>query len=213
MNVLVTGGTGDIGKEIVKLFESKGFNVFAPSRSDLDLSTDFELDDRYSRFDIIINNAGVNPLKPIDEITDNEVMQINYFSPLKIIQKSIPHMIRKRLGRIVNIGSIWGELSKPNRSAYSASKSALDSLARSITAEYGKYNILANTISPGFIATQLTYKNNSEDSIESLINEVPIGRLGSTFEIAKLAYFLTMENSYISGQNIKIDGGYSCVRY
>jgi 3-oxoacyl-[acyl-carrier protein] reductase len=213
MKVLVTGGTGDIGKDIIKLFESKGFNITAPSRSDLDLSTHFELNDQYSEFDIIINNAGINPLKPIEDVTDNEVMQINYFSPLKVIQKSLPHMIGKGFGRIVNIGSIWGELSKPNRSAYSASKSALDSLARSITAEYGKYNILANTISPGFIATQLTYKNNSEDAIRYLINGIPIGRLGSTLEIAKLAYFLTMENSYISGQNIKIDGGYSCVRY
>jgi 3-oxoacyl-[acyl-carrier protein] reductase len=121
-------------------------------------------------------------------------------------------MKERKYGRILNIGSIWVEQTKKNRSAYSASKAALDALSRSITAEYAQYNILANTLSPGFIGTQLTYKNNTPEDLKQIVSNVPVGRLGTPAEIATLAYFLTVDNTYISGQNIIIDGGFSCTR-
>lgn len=210
MKVLVTGGSGGIGSAIVELFQSKGHVIYAPTRTELDLTANINLED--TSFDIVINNAGINPLKPITDISDNDVMQINYISPLKIIQQCLPHMISNKYGRILNIGSIWGTLSKKNRGAYSASKSALDSLSRSLTTEYAQYNILANTLSPGFIGTTLTYKNNSKEELQSIETQIPIGRLGTPSEIAKLVYFLTIENSYITGQNIIMDGGFSCAR-
>lgn len=210
MNVLVTGGSGGIGTAIVEEFRSKGHVVFAPTRQEMDLSTNIKLDN--PSFDIVINNAGINPLKQLTDITEDEVMQINYTAPLKIVQQCLPYMITNKFGRILNIGSIWVELSKQKRTAYSASKAALDSLSRSITAEYASYNILANTLSPGFIGTQLTYKNNSPSELEKIQQSIPLGRLGAPEEIAKLAYFLTIDNSYISGQNIVVDGGFSCVR-
>lgn len=211
MKVLITGGTGGIGSEIVKKFRSHGHDVYAPTRQELDLATDFILPD--NKFDIIINNAGINPLKQIHEITDLNVLQVNYVAPQKIISQCIEHMINQKYGRIINIGSIWIDDSKPKRAAYSASKSALHSLTKSITSEYAQYNILANTISPGFIATELTFKNNTPDEIKKLEENIPLKRLGIPKEIAILIYHMTIENSYISGQNIIIDGGYLCSRY
>lgn len=210
MKVMVTGGSGGIGSAIVNEFSLRGHEVYAPSRTELNLAADPVLTN--STFDIVINNAGINPLRLISDISDLEVMQVNYLAPLRIIQQCLPHMVVNRYGRIVNIGSVWVNLSRQKRGAYSASKSALDSLARSITAEYAQYNILANTVSPGFIETELTRKNNSPEELVKIQNDIPVGRLGAPTEIAKLVYTLTVDNTYISGQNIIIDGGFSCVR-
>jgi 3-oxoacyl-[acyl-carrier protein] reductase len=209
MKVIITGGSRGIGLSIKTLFEKMGHNVYSPTRNELDLSKDFKLND--NTFDVIINNAGINPLNNIMDMDQEIVMQTNYYAPLKILKDCIPYMINQNYGRIVNIGSIWSHISKEKRAAYSASKSALESLSRSIMSEYGKYNILANTVSPGFIFTDLTINNNSVDQIEELKSSIPLNKLGNTEDVAKLVYHLTIENNYIAGQNIIIDGGYSCV--
>jgi 3-oxoacyl-[acyl-carrier protein] reductase len=208
MNVLITGASRGIGKSISKIFTDNNHQVYAPTRSELDLTRRPVL--RETNFDIIINNAGINPLNSIDEIADNDVMQVNYLSPLEIIQQCLPHMIKQKYGRIINIGSIWIEIAKSKRLAYSASKSALHSLTKALTVEHGHTNILANTVSPGFIGTSLTFENNSEEEINNLIQKVPIGRLGYPEEIANIVYYLTVNNNFITGQNIIIDGGFSC---
>jgi 3-oxoacyl-[acyl-carrier protein] reductase len=213
MRVLVTGGSKGIGKAIVDLFLSKGHQVNAPARDILDLSKPLHFEGAGGYFDIIINNAGINPLTFIKDISDEEVMRVNYFSPLQIIQHCLPYMVDQKYGRIVNIGSIWIDTSKPKRAAYSASKSALHSLTKSLTAEYAPKNILTNTISPGFIGTDLTYQNNTKEEIALLSKQIPVGRLGLPEEIAQLVYTLSIENNYITGQNIIIDGGYSCTTY
>ena len=211
MNVLITGASRGIGQTIANLFLDKGHAVWIPTREELDLSKPVDLKNR--QFDIVINNAGVNPLKPIDQITDQEVMRVNYTSPFEIIQQCLPYMVKQNYGRIINIGSIWIDIAKPKRAAYSASKSALHSLTKSLTSEYAFNNILTNTISPGFIGTALTYQNNTKEELTLLSAQVPVGRLGTTEEIAKLVYFLTVENTFITGQNILIDGGYSCTTF
>jgi 3-oxoacyl-[acyl-carrier protein] reductase len=208
MKILVTGGSRGIGKAIVTLFKENDHSVYSPTREELDLTKNFIL--VKTDFDIIINNAGINPLKYIEEIDNNKAMQVNYQSPLSIIQQCLPYMLNKGYGRIINIGSIWIELAKPKRLAYSASKNALHALTKSIVAEYGDQGIIANTVSPGFIGTDLTYQNNSELEIQNITNQISLKRLGTPEEVAKLVYQLTVENSYIAGQNIIIDGGYSC---
>ena len=211
MNVLITGASRGIGQTIANLFLNKGHAVWIPTREELDLSKPVNLKNR--QFDIVINNAGINPLKPIDQITDQEVMRVNYTSPFEIIQQCLPYMVKQNYGRIINIGSIWIDIAKPKRAAYSASKSALHSLTKSLTSEYAFNNILTNTISPGFIGTALTYQNNTKEELTLLSAQVPVGRLGTTEEIAKLVYFLTIENTFITGQNITIDGGYTCTTF
>jgi len=211
MNILVTGGSRGIGKSIVDRFERADHYVCCPTRSELDLNAKVILS--RTDFDVVINNAGINPLKTIEEISDEEVMRVNYFSPFEIIQQCLPYMMSRKFGRIINIGSIWIDLAKPKRAAYSASKHALHSLTMSLTAEYAKYNILSNTISPGFIGTDLTYQNNSKEEIERLISNIPVGRMGTPEEVTNLVYDLTISNTFISGQNIVIDGGYTCTAH
>jgi 3-oxoacyl-[acyl-carrier protein] reductase len=209
MKVLITGSSRGIGQQIKSLFVLNGHDVYSPDREQLDLSIDFKLD--RTDFDVVINNAGINPLSSIIDMDQEYVMRVNYYAPLKIIQQCLPYMIEQRSGHIINIGSIWSHISKENRAAYSASKTALESLARSITSEYSRYGILANTISPGFILTDLTKQNNTEEEINKLENNLPIKRLGDPGDIANLVYFMVTQNKYITGQNIIIDGGYSCV--
>jgi 3-oxoacyl-[acyl-carrier protein] reductase len=211
MRVLVTGGSRGIGQAITKEFEKHGHVVYRPTREDIDLTKSVSL--KFIEFDIIINNAGINPLKSVIDISDDDVMKVNYLAPLSIIQQCLPFMIKQNYGRIVNIGSIWIDTAKPNRLAYSASKSALHALTKAVTAEYAQHNILANTVSPGFILTDLTRQNNTAQEIEVLREKIPAKRLGVPEEIAKLVYILTVDNGYIAGQNIIIDGGFSCTTY
>ena len=209
MKIFITGGSRGIGKSICDKFTKEGHEVIAPSRDELNLSEDFEIN--FEQVDVVINNAGINfPQSILDLSYEEEIMKVNYFSPLRIIQQFLPHMKQQYYGRILNIGSIWVDFAKPGRSAYSASKNALHSLTKAITSEYATYNILANTLSPGFIMTDMTIQNNSEEDLRDIRTKIPIGRLGYPDEVAELAYFLTVQNSYISGQNIIIDGGYSC---
>jgi 3-oxoacyl-[acyl-carrier protein] reductase len=209
MRILVTGGSRGIGKDICEKFNNEGHEVIAPTREDLDLSKPLSFIPE--KIDILVNNAGINLVDSIFEGENyEEIMTVNYFSPARLFKLCFPYMKKQNYGRIINIGSVWVDYAKPGRSAYSASKNALHSLTKAITAEYGSYNIIANTVSPGFFITDMTFQNNSEEDIKELRSKIPLGRLGYTNEVADLVYFLSVQNSYISGQNIVIDGGYSC---
>lgn len=211
MRVLLTGGSGAIGDAIAKEFRKHGHVVYAPTRSDIDLSKEVKL--KFADFDIVICNAGVNPVKPITDISDEEVMRVNYTSHLEMVQQCLPFMIGQGWGRVINIGSIWMDIAKPGRLAYSASKNALHSLTRFITAEYGVNGVIANTISPGYIMTDMTRQNNTQEELAAITEQIPVKRLGLPIEVAKLAYNLSVDNQYIAGQNIVIDGGFSCTTY
>ena len=209
MRVLITGGSRGIGSDICEIFKKYGHEVIAPTREELDLSQPFSFIP--DKIDILINNAGINIIDSIFEGENyEEIMTVNYFSPLRLFKLCLPHMKKQNYGRVVNIGSVWVDYAKPGRSSYSASKNALHSLTKAITAEYGTYNILANTVSPGFFITDMTFQNNTEEDLKDLRSKIPLGRLGYTNEVADLVYYLSVNNSYISGQNIVIDGGYSC---
>jgi len=218
-NVLITGASKGIGLAIAGLFSDNGYNIISPSHSDLDLSLDASVDDFLSKshvsFDIIINNAGINPIAETDMISDHNIadtLKINLISPLRLIRAILPNMAKNNYGRILNISSVWSLVSKPGRGIYSASKAALDALTRTIAVEFASKNILVNSIAPGYVDTELTKKNNSRQELDAIAKKIPIGRLAEPMEIAQLALFLCSDkNTFITGQTIVIDGGYTCL--
>ena len=173
---LVTGGSKGIGKAVCEKLEALGYVVAAPAHCELDLSSSesvkafLELH-KNDVYDVIINNAGINDINDIEMVTDEEIeraMQINLVSPLKILRKFVPAMKEKRYGRIVNIGSIWGIVSKRGRVVYSMTKHGIHGITKTLAVELAEYNILVNTICPGYTLTELTYKNNSEEQIRNI---------------------------------------------
>jgi NAD(P)-dependent dehydrogenase (short-subunit alcohol dehydrogenase family) len=115
-------------------------------------------------------------------------------------------------GRIVNLSSIWGKIGKEQRGSYAASKFAIDGLTLAIAAEYSGAGVLANSIAPGFVDTELTRRVLGEAGIAKLVAGVPVGRLGRVDEIARVALFLASdENTFVTGQNLAVDGGFTRV--
>jgi len=216
---LVTGGSRGIGLAIAELFKKNGLEVLTPTRQELDLSSEesiqnFLKKNSHSQIDILVNNAGINIIENISEISENnlkEALQINLIAPTILIKELSPKMVQRGYGRIVNISSIWSGLSKPGRAVYSSTKSAINGLTRSAAVELSAYNVLVNAVAPGFVDTDLTRKNNSPEQLKIIESNIPAKRLAKANEIAELVYFLVSEkNTYITGQAIFIDGGFSC---
>jgi 3-oxoacyl-[acyl-carrier protein] reductase len=119
-------------------------------------------------------------------------------------------MAKRGYGRIVNISSIWSVVSKGGRLPYSMSKSGLSGLTRTLAVEVAQFNVLVNGVAPGFVNTELTSQNNSEQDLAAIRAMIPAGRLAEPEEIAEIVSFLcSAKNSYITGQTIVVDGGFS----
>lgn len=217
-SVFLTGATGGIGKSIHSLL-SETYHVISPLRSELDLSNVRSIMEYIGRhkadpIDIIINCAASNPLKPSwEKMTPEEIekiIRINLTAPLLLSRGLSGHMKKQKWGRIVNISSIWGVVGRATRTIYSETKFGLEGQTRSLAQAFGKFNILVNCVSPGFVDTQMTRRNLSQLEINRLLLSVPLGRLAQPEEIAKSVSFLVSEeNSFINGANIVIDGGYT----
>jgi 3-oxoacyl-[acyl-carrier protein] reductase len=120
-------------------------------------------------------------------------------------------MKRRQYGRIVNVSSVWSLVTKEGRLPYSASKSALNGITRTLAVELAPHNVLVNAVAPGYVNTELTRKNNTPEAIKAFAEQLPIQRLAEPREIAELVAFLcSARNSYITGQVIAIDGGFLC---
>jgi len=129
-----------------------------------------------------------------------------------LCQVVIVGMRKRGWGRVVNISSIWGKISKAYRVPYSASKFAIDGLTAAISAEIASEGVLVNSVSPGFIDTELTRSTLGVDGMNELALQVPVKRVGTVEEVAKfVAWLAGPDNTYISGQNIAIDGGFTRV--
>lgn len=214
--VFITGGNGDIGSSIVKIFKNNGYEVISPSSKELDLR-DSKLINEYfnynNDFDIFIHCAGINNPSLIEYLDFNnikETMQVNTFSFYEILKKIIPYQ-KNNGGYILAISSLYGQISRTGRTAYTMSKHALIGLIKTASIELGQYNIKVNAISPGFVDTSLTRKNNDDEKIKIMQENIPLNRLANPIDIANAAYFLCSEkNTYITGQDITVDGGFIC---
>jgi 3-oxoacyl-[acyl-carrier protein] reductase len=215
---LVTGASRGIGLAIAEVLSSQGVYVLKPNRSEMDLCDSESIakyvDSISNPIDILVNNAGINYLGSITEIDDSVIqntLQVNLLAPLQLIKLLASSMKVRQYGRIVNISSIWSMVSKEQRVAYSASKSAVNGVTRTLAIELAPFNILVNAVAPGYVNTDLTKKNNTVGQLNDIRKLIPLGRLAEPSEVAELVAFLCSEqNSYITGQIIPIDGGYLC---
>ncbi len=214
---LVTGAARGIGRAIAETLRGAGMEVLAPSRADLDLldpaSIDrFIKDHRGAGVSVLVNNAGINPIEALGEISAENwarTIQVNLTAPFRLIQGFAPGMAEGGWGRVVNISSIWAVVSKEKRAAYSSAKSALAGLTRTSAVELATGGILVNAVCPGFVETELTRANNPPEAIEAILRSIPLGRLAQPEEVGRLVAFLCSEqNTYITGQSIVIDGGF-----
>jgi len=167
------------------------------------------------RINIVVNNAGINKIgifSSIDLVDFDNILQVNLRVPFQICQAVIPYMEKEEWGRIVNITSIFSNISKEHRASYSSSKFGLDGMTSALAAEVSKKGILANCVGPGFIDTDLTKEVLGEAEIAKLKDQIPMKRLGQTSEIASLvSWLVSNENTYLTGQNLMIDGGFTRV--
>jgi len=135
---------------------------------------------------------------------------VNVFAPFSLCQAAIPAMRSKGWGRIVNVSSIWGKVSKEHRASYSTSKFALDGMTLALAIEHGVDGILANCVAPGIIDTEMTRQVLGQEQTQRLLSMVPARRMADVSEIARFIVWLgSPDNTYITGQNIAIDGGFS----
>lgn len=211
----ITGASRGIGNSIKKVFEKNGIETITPGRDELDLGDPVSIKEYFSKnnvsADIVVNCAGINILSSFEKLDVDEmhrVFQTNFFSTIPVLQNFLPGMKERNFGRIVNIESLYAIISREQRLSYSASKTALSALTRTLAIEYGKYNILVNSVAPGYVLTEMTRKNLSDEEIDIIKKRIPLGRLAQPEEIAELVFFLcSEENSYVTGQLIVADGG------
>ena len=169
-----------------------------------------EIGKETSRIDVLVNNAGIS-VEKLFSMTSMDVMrntmETNFFSQMHISQVVSRYMMKQKAGSIVNVGSVSGVERKEGGTAYGSSKAAVIFSTKTMAFELGHYGIRVNSVSPGFIATDM-WENRSKMVIDEIQKETPLGRQGTPYEVANAILFLASDlSSYITGQNIIVDGG------
>ena len=164
----------------------------------------------YGRLDVLVNNAGISHIGLLSDMSDEEwdnVIRTNLSSVFYCCRAAIPAMVSEKRGRIINVSSMWGVSGASCEAAYSASKSGVNGLTRALAKELAPSNIQVNALAPGVIDTVMNGQLNEEER-QNLAYYIPMGRFGSTDEVAKVIWDLANAPEYLTGQIIGIDGGY-----
>ena len=217
MRALILGGKGDIGSAITQRFVAAGIEAIGVGRSEFDLTNPTEIDAYFSKngnqFDILVHSGGLNHPKVFEELTEEEIRQsldANVHGFLHVVRCTLPYWKENGYGRILVISSLYGFLARKGRLPYVMSKHALNGVVKTLAIELAPSGVLVNALSPGYIATKLTFQNNSAETVNRLVSGIPVGRMGDPGDIAEVALFLCSDlNRYINGQDIVVDGGYS----
>jgi len=234
---LITGANRGIGMAILKTLSESGCIVIGTSRSEAGVKVINELigdkdkgcglvlvvksqndiskankiiKETYGSVTILVNNAGItmdNLLLRMSNEEWSEVIETNLNSIYKVTKEFIKDMVKLRFGRIINISSVVGLSGNTGQTNYSSTKAAIYGFTKSLAKEVASRNITVNSISPGFIETDMTSKL-KEDQKKALIDSIPLSRMGSADELAKVVKFIASSDaSYITGENINVNGG------
>ena len=234
--ILVTGANRGIGLNIIQRLNNDGYTVIGTSRTDdganlisqeinsnggkglkMDVTNQESINsaikniqDEYGVLYGLVNNAGITNDNLLMRMTEEQwlsVIETNLTSIYRVTKSIVKDMMKAREGRIVNIGSIVGMMGNAGQSNYSASKSGLLGFTKSLARELSSRNINVNSISPGFIDTDMT-KALSDDQIDNLSKNIPLGRIAESSEVSSVVSFLLSDDSsYITGENINVNGG------
>jgi 3-oxoacyl-[acyl-carrier protein] reductase len=182
-------------------------DVTTPEQVDAAVS---EIEERLGPIDVLVNNAGITRDGLLLRMSDNDwtaVLNVNLKGAFNVTKAVARRMMKRRTGRIVNIASVVGITGNRGQANYSASKAGLIGFTKSIAKELASRNVLVNAVAPGFIDTVMTQAL-SEDVREALLQQVPLGRLGSPADVANVVLFLSSDLAgYVTGQVVVVDGG------
>ncbi len=233
--VLISGGSRGIGKEIVKLFCTLGYNVaftYNSSKNEaeelsaetgaLAIKADNRIEsecidavkltrERFGDIDVLVNNAGISSFSLFTDLTLekwNEFLSVNLTGAFIYTKAVLDGMINKKRGRIINVSSIWGLVGSSCEVHYSTTKAALIGMTKSLAKELGPSGITVNAVAPGVINTEMN-KSLSKEDVEALLDETPLCRIGEPGEVARAVAFLASdEASFITGEVINVSGGF-----
>lgn len=226
--ILITGASGAIGQEIAKALSNeqlilqynKNIPAYIPEnsiaikcdlRNENEVLTMFESIKKHGEIDVLINNCGISSFSLLQDLSLDEwnnMISVNLSSAFLCAKYSIPNMVKNKRGHIINISSIWGEVGASCEVCYSTTKGGLITFTKALAKELAPSNILVNCVSPGLIESPMNSHLSQED-ISSFVAEIPLERQGKASEVADLVKFLAQRNTYITGQNISINGGLS----
>jgi len=220
VTVIINGRQEKKVDAVVDSLKGKGYNAI-PSLFDVTCPAEIqkaaeEVNARYGPPDILINNAGINLRRPLEEFPEEDwdtILNTNLKSAYMVSKAFVKPMIGKKEGKIINICSLQSELGRKTIAPYAASKGGLKMLTRAMAAEWAEYNIQVNGIGPGYFKTELTRPLYEDDTFDRwLINRTPACRWGEPEELIGTVLFLASKaSSYINGQVIYVDGGITAV--